>query len=195
MMSKNPLPYEVWVEESLRHVIRQALEYISRAGLPGEHHFFITFRTGDKDVNIPPHLRAEHPDEMTIVLQHQYSGLEVDEHSFSVTLSFGGKQESLFIPYSAIVSFADPSVSFGLQLKSAATTQDMTNEKTSGPEPEKLTAEIHDMDIKGAGGPLRDTLAEDNSEKDTGIKTGTGAKPKSDSKSGEVIALDTFRKK
>ncbi|MDH5748743.1 MAG: ClpXP protease specificity-enhancing factor SspB [Rhodospirillales bacterium] len=189
-MSKNPLPYEVWVEESLRNVIHQALSYVSGAGLPGDHHFFITFRTDAEDVNIPARLHAEHPSEMTIVLQHQFSDLKVDERAFSVTLSFGGKPETLYVPFSSIVSFADPTVNFGLQLKISETSQDTEDEKASGTEKKSSTAEIHDMDIEGPGAP-----AKGNGKDGSGKKTGIAAESKSAPKSGEVITLDTFRKK
>ncbi len=119
-MSKDWLRYDRMVEDALRGVVRRALIDVSASGLPGDHHFYLTFRTGEPGVQIAPALKAQYPKEMTIVLQHQFWGLEVGEEQFAVTLSFGGKHERLVVPYRSIVSFADPSVKFGLQFDSTA---------------------------------------------------------------------------
>src|SRR5581483_2656542 len=102
-------------EEALRGVVRQALAVASERGLPGQHHFYLTFRTAHPGVRLADHLRQRHPDEMTIVLQHQFWGLEIGRDEFSVTLSFNGQHERLTIPFAAISAFVDPSVQFGLQ--------------------------------------------------------------------------------
>ena len=109
-MEETPLRYDVWVEEALRGVIRRALTWVSENGLPGDHHFYITYRTDADGIEIPSYLKAENPEEMTIVLQHQFSGLEVGPEAFAVTLSFSDLPQRLTIPYAAVVSFADPSV-------------------------------------------------------------------------------------
>ncbi len=116
-MSEDTLRYDKMVENALRGVVRQALEVTVRNGLFGDHHFYITFRTHAAGVQIPPDVLARHPDEMTIVLQHQFWDLEVDEHGFSVTLSFSGASKRLNVPYAAITGFADPSAKFGLQFQ------------------------------------------------------------------------------
>ena len=100
-MKSETLSYELWVEEALRAVIKRALEQTASQGLPGDHHFFISFLTGRSDVSMPDHLRAEHPSEMTIVLQHQFHDLAVSDQGFSVTLSFSGRPCNLSIPFSA----------------------------------------------------------------------------------------------
>ena len=115
-MDDEALRYDLWIEEALRQVIHRALELTAAEGLRGDHHFYITFRTGNPGVVVPPYLRAQHPDEMTIVLQHQFESLTVDSEMFSVVLRFNGKPEKLEIPLEAVTSFADPSVNFGLQL-------------------------------------------------------------------------------
>ena len=168
---QDPLKYDVWIEDALRMVIRRTLAYISANGLPGDHHFYITFRTSDDKVEIPDYLRAEHPEEMTIVLQYQYDALDVDEHAIYTTLRFNGKPESMVIPLSAIVSFADPSVNFGLQLKMASL------------DDEDLDYEI-EMELEELEGS--DELAASGSDKTNDDKQRT---------TGEVIALDAFRKK
>lgn len=116
-MDDESLRYDIWIEEALRGVIRRTLAHVARHGIDGDHHYYITFTTGAPGVSMPRHLADEHPDEMTIVLQHQFSDLAIAEDAFAVTLSFGGKAEHLHIPFDAVTSFADPSVNFGLQLK------------------------------------------------------------------------------
>jgi len=109
------LQYDVMVENALRGVVRQALQQVSEYGLPGEHHFYITFRTGNPDVQMSERLREQYPREMTIVLQYQFWDLAVGETAFQVTLSFNNRSEFLEVPFDAVIAFADPSVRFGLQ--------------------------------------------------------------------------------
>ena len=113
------LPYEAWVENAMRHVVAQALAHVAENGLPGEHHFYLTFRTDHPGVVIPPRLRAQYPQEMTIVLQHQFWDLKMDQEAglISVGLSFGGVPASLTIPLEAVVGFADPHVRYGLRFQ------------------------------------------------------------------------------
>ncbi len=115
------LPYAMWTEEALRVVARDALEHVARHGLPGEHHFYVTFRTDHPGVSIPGHLRARYPQEMTIVLQHKFWDLAVDRGAgtFSVGLSFGGVPAMLTVPFMALTAFADPHVRFGLRFQTA----------------------------------------------------------------------------
>jgi hypothetical protein len=111
------LPYEKWIEQALRHVVAQAIEHVAVEGLPGGHHFYITVRTGHPGVELPQRVKAQYPQEMTIVLQHQFGGLSVDEsaRTVSVRLSFGGVPSSLLIPFDAVSAFADPEVQVGLR--------------------------------------------------------------------------------
>lgn len=111
------IPYPAYVEEGLRSVIRRVLQDAADEGLPGEHHFFITFRTGADGVELSDSQRAQYPDEMTIVLQHQFWDLEIGEDDFQVTLSFNNTPERLRVPFAAITAFVDPAVSFGLQFQ------------------------------------------------------------------------------
>jgi uncharacterized protein len=115
------LPYDTWTEEALRHVLVRALQHAATDGLPGQHHFYLTFRTDFPGVEIPPRLRAQYPQEMTIVLQHQFWDLDVREDAFSVTLSFQGKPERLIVPFGTIIDFSDPAAKFTLQFQTAAT--------------------------------------------------------------------------
>ena len=166
----DPLRYDVWIEDALRTVIKRTMGYVSENGLPGDHHFYITFRTTDDKVEMPDYLRADHPEEMTIVLQYQYDSLDVDDDAIYATLRFNGKPETMIIPLSSIVSFADPSVNFGLQLKMA----DLDDENLEYDADDLDPDEAQDLD---ADQPTKDT-------KKDGEQT-----------TGEVIALDAFRKK
>ena len=114
-MAQDLFHYEKMVEGALRGVVREALQRAARDGLRSAHHFYIGFATRMPGVIIPDHLHARYPDEMTIVLQHQYWDLEITEHGFSVTLSFQKQLERLVVPFAAVRSFADPSVNFALE--------------------------------------------------------------------------------
>jgi uncharacterized protein len=114
---KDLLRYDKMVESALRGVVREALARTASSGLPGAHHFYITFRTRFPGLCLPDYLSQQYPDEMTVVLEHQFWDLDVTELCFSVTLSFQNKPERLTIPFDAITAFADPAVKFGLQFQ------------------------------------------------------------------------------
>jgi hypothetical protein len=111
------LPYEKWIEQALRHVVAQTIEHVAVEGLPGGHHFYITFRTGHQGVELPARVKAQYPQEMTIVLQHQFWDLAFnrDTQCIQVGLSFGGVPSKLVIPLDAVVEFADPHIRYGLR--------------------------------------------------------------------------------
>ena len=111
------LPYDAWTEAALREVVLSALGHAAEHGLPGGHHFYITFRTDHPGVVVPNRLRAQYPHEMTIVLQHQFWDLRLDREAalFSVGLSFGGVPATLVVPFEAITAFADPQVQYALR--------------------------------------------------------------------------------
>jgi uncharacterized protein len=119
-MAQDLFDYPKMVETALRNVMREALARTAREGLPGDHHFYVTFRTHAPGVGMPAHLLSKFPEEMTIVLQHQFRALDVGEDAFSVNLSFQSRSERLTIPFAAVTTFADPSVNFGLQFEVAA---------------------------------------------------------------------------
>ncbi|SRR5579871_5326864 len=116
-MATDHIRYDVLARDALRGVLRHVLSDAAAHGLPGEHHFFITFLSSADGVKISPRLLAQYPEEMTIILQHQFWDLVVTEDRFEVGLSFGGIPERLLVPFSAIKSFFDPSVQFGLQFE------------------------------------------------------------------------------
>ena len=132
------LPYDDWTEAAMRQVMVRALAHAAAEGLPGEHHFYITFRTDHPGVVIPARLRAQYATEMTIVLQHQFWDLKLDEAAglLSVGLSFGGVPTTLVIPLAAITGFADPYVRFGLRFRTDEPAAPPAAEAEAAPEPE-----------------------------------------------------------
>jgi len=181
-MSEELLRYDIWVEEALRSVIRKTIAHVAETGLPGDHHFYISFHTHDPGVKIPARLRAEHPHDMTIVLQHQFEHLVADEDSFSITLSFSGRKETLTVPYAAVISFADPSVNFALQLKMLP--MDDEDEARFDDDDEYDARHLDYFE------ETRNRTDQDDGDGDKGDGDGGD-----DKKTGEVIALDAFRKK
>jgi hypothetical protein len=200
-MTKDILRYDRMVDRAMRGVVREALSYVARHGLPGSHHFYITFRTAAPGVLLPDFLRARYPDHMTIVLEHQFGDLTVSEEAMAVTLSFQNRPERLTIPFAAIADFADPSVKFRLpfQDQAAATSDPRRADPGESPreaKPATLVAVPSPADGKSAalrsgakpppGTPSPDQGSAD--KKSAGKKAG-------EKKPGEVVTLDTFRKK
>ena len=169
------IDYDSLVDNALRGVVKTVLKSLESKENIGDHHFFITFITNHKNVDIPKTFHENHPNTMTIVLQHQFWDLKVEDDSFSVTLSFNGKQEKLSIGYNAITQFTDPSTDFVLQF--ASNENSPANEKDSKDE----TNDISD-------------LKEITDEKTKDQKNQNHIKPESQS-TGEVISFDKFKKK
>ena len=117
-MNEVYFPYEDWVTDSLREVLKRTLMKFSEEISLGDHHLYINFKTDSENVKIPEFLRVQYPEEITIVLQHQFKDLYLDDKGFEVTLSFNGQNQCLYIPFDAVTSFADPSVNFGIQIMS-----------------------------------------------------------------------------
>jgi uncharacterized protein len=118
-MSEDLLRYDLMIEAALRDVVRETMETVARDGLPGNHHFYVTFLTKYPGVKVPDYLQKQYPEEMTIVLQYQFFGLKLEDDSIHVTLSFNNIKENLVVPIDAITTFADPSVNFALQFQNA----------------------------------------------------------------------------
>ena len=136
-MAQDHIRYDILTQEALRGVVRKVLTEVARTGLPGEHHFFISFITKAPGVRVSQRLLEQYPADMTIVLQNQFWDLRVTETAFEVGLSFDDKPETLVIPFTAIKGFFDPSVQFGLQL-TGATAGPTEDEKAEAGEPGKL---------------------------------------------------------
>ena len=129
------IDYGNLMHQAMRGLIQNVLEDVAEHGLPGQHHFFITFDTMHPDVELADWLSDRYPDEMTVVMQHWFDGLEVTDDGFSVTLNFGDTPEPLYIPYDAIKTFVDPSVEFGLRFE----TQDEHDDDDDGDDDEPDT--------------------------------------------------------
>jgi uncharacterized protein len=172
-MTTDHIRYDVLARDALRGVLRRVLTDAAEHGLPGEHHFFITFLSTAEGVKLSPRLLAQYPEEMTVILQHQFWDLVVTDDRFEVGLSFGGIPERLVVPFNSIKSFFDPSVKFGLQFEPA----DATAEETAA----SLPAAAAPSPATALAAPA---AAPEN--KDEPAKSGEGA---------EVVRLDRFRKK
>jgi len=181
-MPTDHIRYDLLAQEALRGVLRRVLTDVAKNGLPGEHHFYVTFDTGTPGLKISERLRTEHPEEMTIVLQHQFWDLIVTEDAFEVGLSFKGIPERLLIPFGAVKGFFDPSVQFGLQFETLAAT-----------EPAAAPAEVKDTrrrDLRPALAPAAEPKAPPPAPADAGEPD-----PRPPGQGGEVVRLDRFRKK
>lgn len=131
------IDYGNLMHQAMRGLIKNVLLDVHANGLPGDHHFFITFDTGHPDVEIADWLSDRYPGDMTVVMQHWYQNLEVTDDGFAVTLNFGDAPETLFIPYDAIKTFVDPSVEFGLRFE---TNEDEDERPKPAPRPAKTAA-------------------------------------------------------
>jgi hypothetical protein len=116
-MDPETIDYPALLQDALRDVVRRVLEQVAEHGLPGEHHLYIGFRTGFPGVEVPRFLRQQFPEEATVILQHQFWGLNVTPDSFSVFLAFGGSRQQIVVPFAALTAFADPSADFGLRFE------------------------------------------------------------------------------
>ncbi|HET7885830.1 MAG TPA: ClpXP protease specificity-enhancing factor SspB [Bradyrhizobium sp.] len=169
-MATDHIRYDVLARDALRGVLRRVLADAAEHGLPGEHHFFITFLSTAEGVKLSPRLLAQYPEEMTVILQHQFWDLVVSEDRFEVGLSFGGVPERVVVPFSAIKSFFDPSVQFGLQF-----------------EPQDTVAETRDRAAPAAPAAPASALPAPPAE--------SAGEPEKSGEGAEVVRLDRFRKK
>ena len=181
-MAEDHIRYDILAQEALRGVMRKVLAEVARTGLPGNHHFFITFLTGAPGVRISPRLREKYPEQMTIVIQFQYWDLKVTDTGFEIGLSFSDVPERLEIPFSAVRGFYDPSVNFELEFDVKTETPVEAEAKPAKPQAEtgKAAAPAKKSDAKKKS-------AETPKEAPTADSPGA--------KSAEVGSLDSFRKK
>ncbi|MCZ8184794.1 MAG: ClpXP protease specificity-enhancing factor SspB [Beijerinckiaceae bacterium] len=212
--SEDLIRYDVMVQEALLGVVRKVLQDAAKSGLPGEHHFYITFRSQAPGVRLSTRLREKYPEEMTIVLQHQFWDLIVGDHNFEVGLSFGGVPERLLVPYEALTGFYDPSVQFGLKFSPDEAQAD----NDSGEDPEEPTvkdqleaiATLEGSMPRKRAAPEPSTVQENGDPKQaeavekvpTGRKSRTKpvapAAPEDEKPAAggaEVVSLEAFRKK
>ncbi len=206
-MSEDLIRYDILAQDALRGVVKKVLTEVSSTGLPGEHHFYITFNTQAPGVRISPRLLGKYPKDMTIVLQHQFWDMQTSETAVEIGLSFDGIPEKLYIPYTSIISFIDPSVHFSLQFE-------VEEEYDEDDEDESLISEEEQDDIIlsviGDANADKDEQSKDNkgdkeqdkpetAENETAEKTDDEDGDKGDDEAkpegAEVVSLDAFRKK
>lgn len=168
-MAKDFIGYQALTDSALRGVVRDALRRIEKSGLIGAHHFYLTFKTHAEGVDIPDFLKEQYPDEMTIIIQHQYWALKVKDDYFEVTLTFKKLPAPLHIPFNALTAFFDPGVQFGLQFRSEG-----ENAAKTGPAPVMVPAADTPAPEPEAAAPVAEKPAP---------------------QAGEVVSLDSFRKK
>jgi hypothetical protein len=196
-MSVDHIRYDVLTQEALRSVLRRVLEDAAKNGLPGDHHFYISFGTNAPGVRMSKRLRAQYPDEITIVIQHQFRDLAVTEQGFEVGLSFSGVTEHLVVPFDAIKRFFDPSVQFGLQFETVVAAADAESAEGGGAavpaDGDKATAKPLAVAGSAAGAPTP-AAAQDKPAKSTAPAPDDG-KPRKPDGGAEVVRLDRFRKK
>ena len=186
-MTVDYIRYDILTQDALRAVVRTVLADAAAKGLPGEHHFFISFDTRAEGVSLSPRLRAEYPNEMKIVLQHQFWDLIVTERTFEVGLSFGGVPERLLVPFAAITRFEDPSARFDIQFLRIVDADETVDEDA---EPEAAAPARRDRRPAGAE-PTTSAGAKPPAKPDAKPDT----KPDTPAAGGEVVRFDRFRKK
>ena len=208
-MAEDLIRYDLLVQDALRGVVRRVLTDAAREGLSGEHHFYISFRTEAPGVRMSQRLREKYPQDMTIVLQHQFWDLGVTEHSFEVGLSFSGVPERLLIPFDALTGFFDPSVQFGLKFElqedgEAAEDPDGTPAPKAGPR--GAASEPRETKPKGtglatiAGSPkivpaLPPADKSDDKAPEAGKEAASADRGEDKDAGAQVVSLDSFRKK
>jgi hypothetical protein len=201
-MGQDLIRYDVLAQDALRGVIRKVLGEVVKTGLPGDHHFFITFLTSAPGVRVSSRLREKYPELMTIVIQHQYWDLSVNDTAFEVGLSFSDIPERLLIPFSAIRGFYDPAVNFELEFD----VRDMDAANSQGEEASAPTALAPVSSAPApapvvaaapAKAPAKAASATKSAGKDAAkdVKDADAAEDKPAEKSAEVVSLDAFRKK
>ncbi|MEQ1789581.1 MAG: ClpXP protease specificity-enhancing factor SspB [Rickettsiales bacterium] len=165
-MDEDHLHYPVLIDQAMRGVVRDVLRRVQTNGLPGNHHFYISYSTLHSGVKMSAQLRAKYPKEITIVIQHQFWDFKVEDQQFHITLSFGGAPEKLTVPFAALTAFADPSIKFGLQFQQSG------------------MFEVDSITIND--------LEQANEPKETALPPIEGEATDSEDK---IISLDSFRKK
>ena len=194
-MPTDLIRYDLLVQEALKGVVRRILTDAAREGLPGEHHFYISFRTEQSGVRLSQRLRERYPQDMTIVLQHQFDNLVIGDQAFEVGLSFSGVAERLRVPFDALTGFFDPSVQFGLKFETSEPAE--AEAPAAAPAPTPLVPPKQAVPAgKGAKGGRKLEAVEaapEPVEKKPGRKG--AAAPAEPGAGAEVVSLDSFRKK
>lgn len=191
--------YDILAQEALREVVKKVLKEVSRTGLPGDHHFYITFDTNYAGVRMSDRMKEKYPEEMTIVVQHQYWDLETSDSGFSIGLSFDNIPETMAVPYASIRGFFDPAVQFGLQFdasenddqgESAENADDATvSALPSPPKVKKIAKSKSEVELKA------EEKSAAKKEKSKPEKDEKSDEADAEAESADVVSLDAFRKK
>ena len=196
-MPTDIIRYDLLVQEALRSVVRKVLADAAQHGLPGDHYFYITFRTDAPGVRISPRTKERFPEEITIILQHQFWDLSVSEQGFEVGLSFQNIPEKLFVPWETIRGFFDPSVEFGLKFEvedgePETGANDTEPSEAPAPAPAPAPARLTPKAPRGAGSEPAEAPAKGKSKPPAAAATDKRDTPSGDAK---VVSIDAFRKK
>lgn len=216
-MGKDHIGYDDLVDSALRGAMREVMLRVAENGLLGSHHLYITFRTGYPGVDIPDYLRDRYPDELTIILQHQFWGLEVTEQGFAVTLSFNKSREQVSVPFAALTRFADPGVKFGMQFEFKSTSgpgklqlvggvdEALTEAEEDGSLADDMTEISANGDAANVPAAALKAVEADNDKMAEPSEDGSGDaennretaqdEGESNDSGAEVVTLDSFRKK
>ena len=189
-MPTDYIRYDLLVQEALRSVVRKVLGDAARSGLPGEHHFNIAFKTQAPGVVIPPAVLQRYPDEMAIILQHEFWDLEVTNDAFAVSLNFSRKPERLTIPFDSITGFSDPSVPFGFKLEPRAAT-----EPAKAPAPPREAARKSDPSAASPPPPAASTKAGAAASAKLAEAAPKKAERSREAEPAKVVSIDAFRHK
>ncbi len=191
-MGEDHIRYDILVQEALRGVVRKVMGEVAKTGLPGDHHFFISFATKAPGVRISERLLEQYEKEMTIVIQHQYWDFKVNDNSFEIGLSFDGKSENLEIPFSAIKGFFDPSVQFGLQFDVASIDKNKGEGKSDNSDEQRLKEEVSSKEKEVV---TEAKLKKKSSKKQQDRQKTTQKSKDKNSEDNKIVSLDSFRKK
>ena len=181
--------YDILVQDALRGVVRKVLGEVAKTGLPGDHHFYVSFDTMHPGVRLSGRLRQRYPTEMTVVLQHQFWDLQVDDAHFEVGLSFGGIPERLYVPFASVKGFVDPSVEFGLQFEVAQAEAEAEGE-AAAEGPKLVPVEASTIPVEPP--PEKPLQPEPAPE---AVEVAAAEKPVEPAPTATVLSLDKFRKK
>jgi len=201
-MAVDHIRYDILAQEALRGMVRRVLMDTAKNGLPGEHHFYISFDTRAEGVRLSPRMLAQYPTEMTVVLQHQFWDLVVTESGFEVGVSFGGVPERLAVPFAAVKGFFDPSVQFGLQFEEMADADAQAGAQGEAQETGQASERAPAGKDRDAARPpaehkamTQTSVAVPVAANPEAAGTRSGADSDKPAGGGEVVRLDRFRKK
>jgi hypothetical protein len=196
-MPTDHIRYDLLVQEALRSVVRKVLGDAARNGLPGEHHFYISFKTQAPGVTVPAAMRQKYPDEMTIILQHEFWDLAVNGEGFEVSLSFSRKPERLAIPFAAITGFSDPSVpTFGFKFMVPEVAELGNASPTASPDFAAKGKSGQELPSKRAQGPASTSKASAPSKpSEPSTNPVAASKATEKTEAAKVVSIDAFRKK